>query len=848
MLLDNFERMRKMNQKKTISYIVALCLMFPVFMPSTSLATGNFPDTTGHWAERYIARAFDQGFVSGYPGGYFYPDRSVTRAEFVSMINNAFHITGASNDTNFSDVNYPSWYSTDILVATSTTYAGGYSNGTFLPNAPITREEAAVMLSRILPYNKKSGNLKTYSDYKDVDSWATSAIGKLAYKQYMGAYDDGKLHPTDPLTRAQGAKIICDILDNETIITDNTVLEEDGITVSDRIYTNDLSIGSDLTEGSITIENCVILGDFNVSGGGDGTVTLNNTRLPYLYINKSDTPVRIVTKGETFIEKALARKQSTLQVASKNGAGVKELSVAFDADLTLKGDFPKVILTDFSSLTLTSGTIESLLVEKDADDSDIILEGKASVTEATVNAPSHFHGTGSIDLMYVNADDITYETKPTKMTVGTFVDRAISESELYDTLSMGISPSKSSNESLDTDITISFNSSVTLANGSEVTGSNINSFVSLKLTSKTGDDVPFTATINSAKKEITITPDLYLLPNTTYYVLIADQALKNAGDVKNDSKTTYFTTGSSNVKTTFSPVNTATNIATNTAITIVFSEDVLVAGGGEVTASYIPQCVVLKEGGETGTSVPFTGIISSSNIITLTPTNGLSAGTTYYVAVLKDKLKTAEGETPIGSSSATWSTASPAISTLLSTLTIAPTGGSNTLTGFAGATTSYNVEVPYGTSGIDISASAASSAVIQINGFTTSTATNIPLNSQSTTTATVIVSAVGSASTTYTINVTVLGNTALSSMSINGASLLIGSDTYSSTISATATTAAVSITAVDPNATITIGSASGTGSLTTNVSLATGNQTVTFTVKSNTTTKTYTIQFTRLAP
>lgn len=71
------------------------------------------------------------------------------------------------------------------------------------------------MLSRIVPTYNYSASLTSYGDRASISDWAESSLSRIVGKKYMGAYDDGNLHPLDNLTRAQAAKIICDIVDNE---------------------------------------------------------------------------------------------------------------------------------------------------------------------------------------------------------------------------------------------------------------------------------------------------------------------------------------------------------------------------------------------------------------------------------------------------------------------------------------------------------------------------------------------------------------------------------------------------------------------------------------------------------
>lgn len=254
-----------------------------VAAPVETYAKSKFSDTAGHWAEKYINTAVDQKIITGYTDGTFLPDKAISRAEFATMINKALGNTSSENLT-FTDVPNGEWYYSDISKSVAAAYTAGYDDNTFRPNSPITRQEAAVMISRIVPTYGKSGNLKTYSDYKTIADWAYSALEKVNGKGYIGAYDDGKIHPLDQLTRAQTAKIICDILDKETIVKGSTTIDEDGTKLSGKIYPNTVTIDEDLGDDSATIDNCVILGTLSVKGGGTDTITVNNSRVANVHL------------------------------------------------------------------------------------------------------------------------------------------------------------------------------------------------------------------------------------------------------------------------------------------------------------------------------------------------------------------------------------------------------------------------------------------------------------------------------------------------------------------------------------------------------------------------------------
>ena len=94
-----------------------------------------------------IAKMTEQGVFSG-SNHYFYPEKSLTRAEMAKVLVQAFHFTGASTKT-FSDTN-GHWAIDYISTLAEKQIVNGYGNGSFKPNEPITRAEFSMMLARAL--------------------------------------------------------------------------------------------------------------------------------------------------------------------------------------------------------------------------------------------------------------------------------------------------------------------------------------------------------------------------------------------------------------------------------------------------------------------------------------------------------------------------------------------------------------------------------------------------------------------------------------------------------------------------------------------------------------------------
>jgi N-acetylmuramoyl-L-alanine amidase len=165
-------------------------------------------DITGHWAETTIRNFITKGYVSGYSDGTFKPDNSITRAEFITIINKIFSYTQEA-DISFTDVKSSDWYYKEVRKAVSKGYVTGYSDNTFKPTNPVTREEAAVIVSRVKGLKANStSNLSKFKDAQDISSWAKEYVDAVVAAGYITGYEDSTFKPKNNVTRAEAVVIL----------------------------------------------------------------------------------------------------------------------------------------------------------------------------------------------------------------------------------------------------------------------------------------------------------------------------------------------------------------------------------------------------------------------------------------------------------------------------------------------------------------------------------------------------------------------------------------------------------------------------------------------------------------
>jgi len=143
----------------------------------------------------------EKGFIKGYPDGTFKPDNHITRAEFITLVNNAFNCRGKTQ-ISFKDVAEGTWYYDAISAAIAEGYINGYEDGTMRPNNPITRAEVGAIVSKIKGTLFNEESKMAFKDDNEIPDWAKKAIKTAANAGIMNGYPDGSFRAKSYITRA----------------------------------------------------------------------------------------------------------------------------------------------------------------------------------------------------------------------------------------------------------------------------------------------------------------------------------------------------------------------------------------------------------------------------------------------------------------------------------------------------------------------------------------------------------------------------------------------------------------------------------------------------------------------
>lgn len=197
-------------------FLCILTILVTISVLSFVVFANEFTDTNNHWAEASIERWADEGVVNGYKDNSFKPDAFLSRAEFVTMIVNMFEPTAKADLSKYTDVSPNDWFYDAMAKAVAMGAIRGTSETTLSPNQPITRQEALVVLDRIINLKVVSGDksgeevasIDDFSDSGDVADWAEKALVAFITNGYVNGYEDGTLRPEGFITRGETAKIL----------------------------------------------------------------------------------------------------------------------------------------------------------------------------------------------------------------------------------------------------------------------------------------------------------------------------------------------------------------------------------------------------------------------------------------------------------------------------------------------------------------------------------------------------------------------------------------------------------------------------------------------------------------
>ncbi|MEK0314889.1 family 10 glycosylhydrolase [Cohnella sp. 56] len=169
----------------------------------------KFSDIVGHWAEASIKLAAAKGIIGGYADGTFKPKSEVTRAEFAVMLARMLNLPGDGAELAFNDkAAIGSWAKQGIAQAVQAGIVNGYSDGSFRPNAKISRIEMVMMIVNALGFADNSKATTVFADDAEIPAWARAAVAAAVENGLVQGVGGNRFAPNQTATRAESVVIL----------------------------------------------------------------------------------------------------------------------------------------------------------------------------------------------------------------------------------------------------------------------------------------------------------------------------------------------------------------------------------------------------------------------------------------------------------------------------------------------------------------------------------------------------------------------------------------------------------------------------------------------------------------
>ncbi len=250
--------------------LVAAMLVTTAFAASVS----DFTDFPSDWSAEAMEHAVENGLLEG-SDNKINPSGKLTRAQMAAIMARAFGATATAPLDQYHDVREDAWYYEELSCAVQMGAMEGYGD-TMRPNAPITRQEAFLVLSRLFVLSSKDTSaLDRFTDGSQTAAWAEEGVAALVEAGYVEGNHQKKLKPTSSITRAEFAQVMDNMVssyaDGDTVlespVNGNVMVRSDGKALKDLTIHGDLLLADSVASADLT--NVTIEGRLVIRGGSN---------------------------------------------------------------------------------------------------------------------------------------------------------------------------------------------------------------------------------------------------------------------------------------------------------------------------------------------------------------------------------------------------------------------------------------------------------------------------------------------------------------------------------------------------------------------------------------------------
>jgi len=317
-------------KRKSILLLLIMTLIMPSIVFGADVSQNEVEGNKEHWGNTVLTAWQEQGLVNGFPDGSLRPDEQVTRAQFVTLLNNLFQFSTSSTTQaatiSFKDVASNDWFYQDVVAVATAGIIQGYPDGSFKPQATVSRQDAAKMLAtafKLKQAESSANKLSQFADETSVSSYARLALEQLIAVGAIQGYNDGTIRPLKALTRAEAITLL-DRLSGTIIhqagtyrdltIDGSLVIRTGGVDLQNVTVKGEIYVTPGVGEADLHLRNVTSNGILHINGGGVNSIYIEGSSFNGIIINKLGGKVRVVISKATTVNELIVENDAIIEL------------------------------------------------------------------------------------------------------------------------------------------------------------------------------------------------------------------------------------------------------------------------------------------------------------------------------------------------------------------------------------------------------------------------------------------------------------------------------------------------------------------------------------------------------